>query len=213
MLAKDIKIERYILNHTTPEDPILTELNRQTHLQVLQPRMVSGHLQGKILEMISLMLKPEAILEIGTFTGYSAICLAKGLTPNGTLHTFEINDELEEIAAEYISKSSLTDKIHQHIGSALELAPALNLKFDLIFIDGDKREYPQYYIMAKKLLKPKGFILADNVLWDGKVVEEPTPTDDYTRGIMEFNQMVQDDIQVQNVILPFRDGMTLIQML
>lgn len=213
MLEKDLKIERYILNHTTPEDPILTALNRQTHLKVLQPRMVSGHLQGKILEMISLMLKPEAILEIGTFTGYSAICLAKGLTPNGILHTFEINDELEEIAAEYIAKSNLTDKIQQHNGSALEFAPALNLKFDLIFIDGDKREYPEYYIMAKELLKPKGFILADNVLWDGKVVEEPMPIDDYTRGIMKFNQMVQEDNRVQNVILPFRDGMTLIQMM
>lgn len=213
MLAKDVKVERYILNHTTPEDPILTELNRQTHLQVLQPRMVSGHLQGKILEMISRMLKPEAILEIGTFTGYSAICLAKGLTPNGILHTFEINDELEEIAADYIAKSNLTDKIQQHIGSALEHAPKLNLKFDLIFIDGDKREYPQYYLMAKEFLKPNGFILVDNVLWDGKVVEEPTPTDDYTRGILEFNQMVQDDPHVRNVILPFRDGITLIQLM
>jgi Predicted O-methyltransferase len=212
MLAKDFAIERYILNHTTPEDPILTELNRQTHLQVLQPRMVSGHLQGKILEMISFMIRPEAILEIGTFTGYSAICLAKGLTPNGILHTFEINDELEEFAAEFITKSNLTNKVVQHIGSALDLAPSLGIKFDLIFIDGDKREYPQYYEMAKRLIKPNGFLLADNVLWDGKVVETPIPSDDYSRGIMEFNQMVQDDPNVENVIMPFRDGMTLIRM-
>lgn len=212
MLAKDLDIERYILNHTTLEDSILTELNRRTHLQVLQPRMASGHLQGKILEMISFMINPEAILEIGTFTGYSAICLAKGLAPTGILHTFEINDELEEFAAEFIAKSNLTGKIVQHIGSALDLAPSLGIKFDLIFIDGDKREYPQYYQMAKQMVKSKGFILADNVLWDGKVVKVPVPTDDYSRGIMKFNQMVQDDPQVENVIMPFRDGMTLIRM-
>ena len=212
MLAKDLDIERYILNHTTLEDSILTELNRRTHLQVLQPRMVSGHLQGKILEMISFMINPEAILEIGTFTSYSAICLAKGLATNGILHTFEINDELEEFAAEFIAKSNLTDKIVQHIGSALDLVPSLDIKFDLIFIDGDKREYPQYYQMAKQMVKPKGFILADNVLWDGKVVEVPVPTDDYSQEIMKFNQMVQDDPQVENVIMPFRDGMTLIRM-
>jgi caffeoyl-CoA O-methyltransferase len=213
MLAKDQEIERYILNHTTPENPILTELNRQTHLQVLQPRMVSGHLQGKILEMISSMLRPEAILEIGTFTGYSAICLAKGLAPNGILHTFEINDELEGFAAEFIDKCKLTSKIVQHIGSALDLAPSLGIKFDLIFIDGDKREYPQYYQMAKTLVKPNGYILADNVLWDGKVIEIPTPTDSYTQGIMKFNKMVQEDPQVENVIIPLRDGMTLIRIL
>jgi len=213
MLAKDLEIERYILSHTTKEDGILTELNRQTHLKVLQPRMVSGHLQGKILEMVSFMVKPETILEIGTFTGYSAICLAKGLTANGVLHTFEINDELEEFAAQFISQSNLTDRIVQHIGSALDLAPLLGIKFDLIFIDGDKREYPQYYQMAKRLIKPNGFILADNVLWDGKVIETPTPTDDYTRGILEFNKIVQDDPHVQNVIMPLRDGMTIIRML
>lgn len=213
MLAKDLEIERYILSHTTKEDGILTELNRQTHLKVLQPRMVSGHLQGKILEMVSFMVKPETILEIGTFTGYSAICLAKGLTANGVLHTFEINDELEEFAAQFISQSNLTGRIVQHIGSALDLAPLLGIKFDLIFIDGDKREYPQYYQMAKRLIKPNGFILADNVLWDGKVIETPTPTDDYTRGILEFNKIVQDDPHVQNVIMPLRDGMTIIRML
>lgn len=213
MLAKDLEIERYILSHTTKEDGILTELNRQTHLKVLQPRMVSGHLQGKILEMVSFMVKPETILEIGTFTGYSAICLAKGLTANGVLHTFEINDELEEFAAQFISQSNITGRIVQHIGSALDLAPLLGIKFDLIFIDGDKREYPQYYQMAKRLIKPNGFILADNVLWDGKVIETPTPTDDYTRGILEFNKIVQDDPHVQNVIMPLRDGMTIIRML
>ena len=211
MLAKDLEIERYILNHTSPEDAILTELNRETHLQVLQPRMVSGHLQGKILEMISTMIKPNAILEIGTFTGYSAICLAKGLAPNGILHTFEINDEMEEIATKFFTKSNLSGKIVQHIGSALDLAPLLGIKFDLIFIDGDKREYPQYYEMAKNMVTSGGFILADNVLWDGKVIESPTPTDDYTSGIMEFNLMVQNDIEVQNVIMPLRDGMMLIK--
>lgn len=210
MLAKDREIEHYILDHTTPESPVLTELNRRTHLQVLQPRMVSGHLQGVVLEMISRMISPQSILEIGTFTGYSAICLAKGLCSNGVLHTYEINDELEGFATEFIEKSNLSDKIVQHIGSALDHAPSLGIKFDLIFIDGDKREYPQYYAMAKKILAPNGFILADNVLWDGKVVEDPTPKDDYTQGILNFNKMVQDDPEVKNVILPMRDGMMLI---
>lgn len=212
MLAKDIDIERYIQQHTSPEDPILVELNRQTHLHVLQPRMVSGHVQGKILEMISHMIRPKYVLEIGTFTGYSAICLAKGLAPDGKIHTFEINDELEEIAAEFIEKSGYRNLIVQHIGSALEHALSLSLKFDLIFIDGDKREYPQYYLMAKKILRKGGFILADNILWDGKVVETPTPKDDYTQNILYFNEMVQNDVEVENVIIPFRDGMTLIKL-
>lgn len=212
MLPKDLEIERYIVQHTTPEDAVLSELNRRTHLQVLQPRMVSGHIQGKILEMISCMVKPRFVLEIGTFTGYSAICFAKGVAPDGCVHTFEINDELEELASEFIGKSGYANKIQQHIGSALELAPLLNIKFDLIFIDGDKREYPQYYRMAKQLINRGGFILADNVLWDGKVVETPTPNDDYTRQILIFNKMVQDDPDVENVIVPFRDGMTFIKM-
>lgn len=212
MLPKDLEIERYIVQHTTPEDAVLSELNRRTHLQVLQPRMVSGHIQGKILEMISCMVKPRFVLEIGTFTGYSAICFAKGVAPDGCVHTFEINDELEELASEFIGKSGYANKIQQHIGSALELAPLLNIKFDLIFIDGDKREYPQYYRMAKQLINRGGFILADNVLWDGKVVETPTPNDDYTHQILIFNKMVQDDPDVENVIVPFRDGMTFIKM-
>lgn len=212
MLQKNTAIERYIELHTTQEDHLLAELNRQTHLHVLQPRMVSGHIQGKILEMISYMIKPKFILEIGTFTGYSAICLAKGLTDDGCLHTFEINDELEDLASDFIERSGYTNKIVQHVGSALKLAPNLNLKFDLIFIDGDKREYPEYYKMAKELITDEGFILADNVLWDGKVIETPTPTDLYTQQILKFNQMVQDDPDVENVIVPFRDGMTFIKM-
>lgn len=213
MLLKNTAIDRYILDHTTPEDALLKELNRKTHLQVLQPRMVSGHLQGIILEMISRMINPTYILEIGTFTGYSAICLAKGLRSEGTLHTFEINDELENIATEYIKKSPNASQIVQHIGSALDLAPALNIKFDLVFIDGDKREYPLYYQMVKKIISPGGYILADNVLWDGKVVEQPMPTDEYTTQINWFNEIVQNDNEVENVILPFRDGMTLIRMI
>lgn len=211
MIAKDQELERYIQQHTSPEEPTLTELNRRTHLQVLQPRMVSGHVQGKILEMISCMIQPKYILEIGTFTGYSAICLAKGLTPDGTLHTFEVNDELEEIASEFIEKSGYGNQIVRHIGSALEAAPSLHITFDLIFIDGDKREYPQYYQMAKKMVRRGGYILADNVLWDGKVVEVPTPKDEYTQQILRFNKMVQDDPDVENVIVHFRDGMTLIR--
>ena len=164
-------LERYIEEHVTAEDPLLTELDRETHLRVVQSRMISGHVQGRLLEMLVLMLRPQRILEIGTFTGYSAICMARGLSDGGELHTIEVNDELEEFAAGYFVRSGLSDRITQHIGSALDIVPSLG-RFDLIFIDGDKREYPQYYDMVMTHSVHSGtFLLADNILWYGKVTE------------------------------------------
>ena len=204
-------IEEYILNHSDDEDPVLAELNRETNLKILRPRMLSGHLQGKILEMISKMIRPEKILEIGTYTGYSAICLAKGLTEKGILHTIEINDELEEIITKYIQKSGLQNQINVHFGNALKIIPTINELFDLVFIDGDKREYLAYYELVLNYLKPGGFILADNVLWSGKVIELETPDDEYTKGIFDFNDFLKTDNRVEKVILPLRDGLTLIR--
>jgi caffeoyl-CoA O-methyltransferase len=204
-------IEEYILNHSDDEDPVLAELNRETNLKILRPRMLSGHLQGKILEMLSKMIRPEKILEIGTYTGYSAICMAKGLTENGILHTIEINDELEEIITKYIQKSGLQKQINVHFGNALEIIPTLNKTFDLVFIDGDKREYLAYYDLVLNYVKPGGFILADNVLWSGKVIEMETPDDEYTKGIFDFNDFLKNDQRVEKVIMPLRDGLTLIR--
>ena len=206
-------LERYIDQHITPEDPLLTALDRETHMRVIQPRMISGHLQGKLLEILVRMLAPKRILEIGTFTGYSAICMAKGLDKGGELHTIEIDDELEDIAAKYFREAEvqMDGRIVQHIGSALDIAPTLG-KFDLIFIDGDKREYPQYYRMVMETAVHSGsYILADNILWYGKVTE-PTPANDrFTEGIKEFNRMFVEDDRVENVILPLRDGLNLIR--
>lgn len=204
-------IEDYILNHSDPEDPVLAELNRETNLKILRPRMLSGHLQGKILEMISKMIRPKKILEIGTYTGYSAICLAKGLPNNGILHTIEINDELEHFIRKYIQKAGLDKQVKLHIGNALVIIPKINEKFDLVFIDGDKREYLNYYQKIFDFVKPGGFILADNVLWSGKVIEMESPDDEYTKGVVEFNEFIKYDARIEKVILPLRDGLALIR--
>lgn len=204
-------IEEYILNHSDKEDPILAELNRETNLKILRPRMLSGHLQGKVLEMISKMIHPEKILELGTYTGYSAICLAKGLKDNGTLHTIEINDELEEIIRKYLLKAGIENKVKLHFGNAQKIIPQLNEQFDLVFIDADKREYLEYYHLVFDYVKTGGFILADNVLWSGKVIELELPDDEYTKGIFDFNRFIKDDDRVEKVILPLRDGLTLIR--
>ena len=181
-------IEEYILNHSDEEDPVLAELNRETNLKILRPRMLSGHLQGKILEMISKMINPEKILELGTYTGYSAICLAKGLKDNGILHTVEINDELENFILKYLRKVGLENKVKLHFGDARKIVPEINEQFDLVFIDADKREYLEYYHIIFDFVKPGGFILADNVLWSGKVIELESPDDEYTKGIFNFNE-------------------------
>lgn len=207
-------LERYILDHIDPEEALLQELDRETHLRMVQPRMISGHLQGRLLEMIVRMTGARRVLEIGTFTGYSAICMARGLGEGGEVHTIEIDDELEELAAGCFRRAERTmpGRIVQHIGSALDIAPALGTTFDLIFIDGDKREYPAYYRMALDSLTRSGsYILADNILWYGKVAEEPQANDRFSLAIKEFNRIVREDPRVENVILPLRDGLNLIR--
>jgi predicted O-methyltransferase YrrM len=204
-------IEEYILNHSDREDPVLAELNRETNLKILRPRMLSGHLQGKVLEMISKMIHPERILELGTYTGYSAICLAKGLKEKGILHTIEINDELEEIIRKYFLKAGIENSVDLHFGDARKIIPQLNEQFDLVFIDADKREYLEYYHLVFDVVKPGGFILADNVLWSGKVIELESPDDEYTKGIFDFNRFIKNDDRIEKVILPLRDGLTLIR--
>ena len=195
------KLEQYIEN-ITPEDPVLEDLYRQTHIRFVNPNMVSGHIQGKFLEFISIMISPENILEIGTFTGYSAICLAKGLKPGGKLITIEINDELT-FAHSYFCRAGAESKITQLTGNALDIIPGLDLMFDLVFIDGDKREYIEYYKLVIDKVKPGGFILADNVLWGGKVLEKDT-TDPQAMGIIDFNEYDQErDNQLMKLLYPF----------
>lgn len=204
------ELDKYITEHSSAEDPVLEDLYRQTHIRFVNPNMVSGHLQGKLLEFISGMIRPEHILEIGTFTGYSAICLAKGLRKGGRLITIEINDELASFSKSYFSKAGVDSKITLLNGNALEIIPGLENKFDLVFIDADKRDYCDYYRLAKEKLKPDGFILADNVLWGGQVLDNKTK-DQQSRGVIEFNEMVKNDESVEKVILPIRDGLMLIR--
>jgi len=206
----DKKLEQYIEQHSSLEDPVLEDLYRQTHIRFINPNMVSGHLQGKFLEMLSLMVRPDNILEIGTFTGYSAICLSRGLKPDGKLITIEINDELSTFAHSFFCKAGVDSKITQLTGRAQDIIPGLNIMFDLVFIDGDKREYIEYYKLIIDKVKPGGFILADNVLWGEKVLEKET-TDPQTRGIISFNEMISRETAVEEVILPIRDGLMLIR--
>jgi len=208
---KSADLQKYIVAHTGEEDAVLQELSRETHLHVLRPRMLSGHLQGKMLTLFSQMVSPKRILEIGTFTGYSAICLAKGLQADGRLHTIEINDELEAIAKKYFAKAGLANKIVQHIGDARTIIPKLDETFDLVFIDADKREYSSYFDLVFDKVKSGGIIIADNILWNGKVVETVDPTDEQTIGILNFNQKIKNDPRVNQLILPFRDGLMLIR--
>jgi caffeoyl-CoA O-methyltransferase len=206
----DRKLENYILAHTSSEDPLLEELYRQTHIRFVNPNMVSGHLQGRLLQMISEMLQPSAILEVGTFTGYSAICLAKGLKPGGKLITIEQNDELAAFAGSYFEKAGLSDSIDQLTGNALDIISGLNKQFDLVFLDGDKREYIRYYEAVIGKVRAGGFIIADNVLWGGKVTDKNT-RDPQARGIIEFNEMISRETDVEKMILPLRDGLMIIR--
>lgn len=207
----NLDLETYITAHTSDEDAVLYELNRETHLHFLQSRMLSGHVQGKILKMICHMIRPQRVLELGTFTGYSAISMGLALQPGAKLHTIEAFDELEEVIVTYIEKAGLTDVVVPHFGQALELIPSLDETFDLVFIDADKREYTAYYHAVFDKIRPGGYILADNILWDGKVVDPTQNNDPQTKGILEFNQTVQNDPRVENVILPIRDGMMLVR--
>jgi caffeoyl-CoA O-methyltransferase len=206
----DRKLDRYLLEHSTPEDAVLEDLYRQTHIRFVNPNMVSGHIQGKLLEFISHMISPENILEIGTFTGYSAICLSKGLKPGGKLITIEINDELTSFAHSYFCRAGAEKKITQLTGRAQDIIPGLNLLFDLVFIDGDKREYVEYYKLVIDKVRPGGFILADNVLWGGKVLEKVT-NDSQTIGLINFNEMIRNENVIEDIIVPLRDGLMLIR--
>jgi len=210
-MTDPVLLDKYITDHISPEEDYLHELDRETHLKVLRSRMLSGHLQGQILSMISCMIKPRCILEIGTFTGYSALCLAKGLTEGGLLHTIEIDDELESIAQKYFLKSGMANRIIQHIGDAREIIPTIDQPFDLVFIDADKREYCEYYNLVFNRVAVGGYILADNILWDGKVVDPDAANEEQTRGILDFNELVQNDPRAKNVILPIRDGIMVVE--
>ncbi len=205
------EIERYIKNHTTPEAIHLAELNRETNLKILYPRMLSGHVQGKFLEMISCMIRPKMILEIGTYTGYSAICLAKGLTKEGVIHTIEINPELENFSKIYFRKAGLEHNVKQYIGNAIDIISLINKIFDLVFIDADKENYLNYYNLVFDKVRKGGFILADNALWDGKVVKPVEQGDKETEGIIKFNDFVQNDNRVENILFPLRDGIMMIR--
>lgn len=205
-------LDDYILQHIDKESDYLQKLYRQTHLQLLYPHMVSGHLQGRILKMIVRMIRPKNILEIGTYSGYSAICMAEGLEDGGKVYTIEINDEQEVFTRPWIDGSGYADKIDFRIGDALEIVPTLGVTFDMAFIDGDKRRYVDFYEMTLKVLRPGGFILADNTLWDSHVTEEHVrESDRQTLGIMHFNDLVAQDERVEKVILPLRDGLTIIR--
>ena len=204
-------LDQYILAHIDAENDYLKALYRDTHVKLLRPRMASGHLQGRLLKMLVEMIRPMTILEVGTYSGYSALCLAEGLPEGGMLHTFEINDEQEDFTRPWLENSPFADKIRFYIGDAMQLLPQMDLTFDLAFIDGDKRTYVECYEMVLKYLRPGGFIIADNTLWDGHVVETPAANDYQTRGIMAFNDLIAADERIEKVILPLRDGLTLIR--
>ena len=204
------ELEKYVLAHTDPEGDYLYRLWRATNIHLLHGRMASGHLQGRLLKMLVRMVRPKNILEIGTFSGYSAICMAEGLDEGGMVYTFEIDDELEDFTRPWIEGSPVADKIRFIIGDALKEAPCLGVEFDMAFIDGNKRNYVEAYETVMPLLRPGGFILADNTLWDGHVLEKPRPTDRQTIGIETFNDYVAADCRVEKVILPLRDGLTIV---
>lgn len=207
-----MEIDDYILEHIDEEGDYLKALYRDTHVKLLRPRMASGHLQGRMLKMFVRMIRPRQILEIGTYSGYSALCLAEGLDEGGMLHTFEINDEQEDFTRPWLEGSPYADRIKFYIGDALDQVPQLGITFDLAFVDGDKRRYIDYYEMTLAHLSPGGYIIADNTLWDGHVLEEhPHSTDYQTIGIKAFNDLVANDQRVEKVILPLRDGLTIIR--
>ncbi len=204
-------IDAYILNHIDEEGEYLTALYRATNIHLLRPRMASGHLQGRILKMFVEMIRPKNILEIGTYSGYSALCMAEGLEDGGMLHTFEINDEQEDFTRPWLEQSAYADKIRFYIGDVMQLLPSMDIVFDMAFIDGNKRFYLDYYELVLNKLRKGGFILADNTLWDGHVLDDPKQSDQQTIGIKAFNDFVATDKRVEKVILPLRDGLTIIR--
>ncbi|MEW6470251.1 MAG: O-methyltransferase [Bacteroidota bacterium] len=207
----DEKIEAYALANTCGESEVLRKLSRETQAKVLMPRMLSGHLQGRVLSMISRMIRPARILEIGTYTGYSAICLAEGLAENGMLHTIDINEELAPMVKRYFAEAGITDKVSYHTGDAREIIPQLNESWDLVFIDADKENYPNYYDLVFDRVRPGGFIIADNVLWSGKILDDYAKMDADTRALYDYSKKVAGDPRVEQVLLPVRDGLMIAQ--
>ena len=202
----DEKLDAYCCDHTSNESALLAKLNRDTHVKILQPRMLSGHFQGRMLSMLSKMIRPERILEIGTYTGYSALCLAEGLTENGQLITIDVNAQLEDFVRDFFAQSDYDKQIDYRIGDAMQLIPTLVDQFDLVFIDADKQNYINYYNLIFDKVKPGGYILSDNVLWSGKVVQQTGKIDKDTQLLQTFNAMIQNDERVENILLPIRDG-------
>ena len=203
------ELENYAAQHTEDEPLLLQELNKRTHLNVLQPRMISGHFQGRFLSLLSKMVQPRTILEIGTYTGYATLCLAEGLRPEGVLHTIDIKEELTDLQREFFDRSGYGSQIVQHLGKAADIIPALDTTFDLVFIDADKQNYAHYFDLVIEKMNRGGIILSDNVLWSGKVVEEVKHNDKHTQALMAYNQKIKDDPRVETVLLPIRDGITL----
>lgn len=204
-------IEQYIASHIDPEGEVLQRLNRDAHVNLLRPRMLSGHLQGRFLKMLCRMIRPKSVLELGTYAGYSALCMAEALDADATIDTIEIDDELEDFIRKHLDESPDAHKIRLHFGDALEIIPTLTTTFDLVFIDADKRSYCEYYDAVFDKVAQGGFIVADNTLWDGKVLETPDENDAQTIGILAFNKKIAADQRIEKVILPLRDGITLIQ--
>lgn len=202
-------IDEYIVKHSAKEPDLLAKLNRETNQKVLQPRMLSGHYQGRVLSLLSKMKHPQTILEIGTYTGYSALCLAEGLAKDGTLHTIDIDEELYDFQKKYFDASTYKDQIYQYLGDALDIIPTIEAKFDLVFIDADKPNYPAYFRLIIEKMNPGGIILSDNVLWSGKVIETLNKDDESTKALLEYNNLLAEDDRVETVILPIRDGLTL----
>ena len=209
-LDKTDEIEQYILTHIDEEGDLLKQLNRDAHVNLLRPRMLSGHLQGRILKMFCRMIQPRYILEIGTYTAYATLCLAEGARDDAEIHTIEMNDELEDFINKHLHGTKLKDRIHLHIGDAMEIIPTIGCMFDLVFIDANKRHYIEYYNLVFDKVRPGGLIIADNTLWDGKVLDKPKTSDKQTIGIQDFNDMLAKDDRVEKVILPIRDGLTMI---
>ena len=200
-------IDQYACNHTQGENAVLAELNRETWAKVLIPRMLSGHLQGRTLSMFSQMIQPKTILEIGTYTGYSAICLAEGLQENGSLHTIDINEELKSMCERYFEKAGINKQVKLYTGNAMDIIPTIDVEFDLVFIDADKENYSNYFDLIIERMPVGGYIIADNVLWSGKVVEEVDTRDIETQGLIAFNKKMHESKRVENLLLPIRDGL------
>ncbi len=207
----DSKIFNYSLSKSSKEPKILNDLNRETHLKILNPRMLSGHYQGRILSLVSKIIKPKKVLEIGTYTGYSTICISEGLDKNGSIHTIDHNEELLVIQNKYFKKAGISEKVKQYTGDATKIIKKLNLDFDLVFIDADKENYPLYFDLIIEKVKPGGVIIADNILWSGKILEKVEEEDYATKSIIEFNDKVNNDDRVETIILPIRDGLSLIR--